>query len=141
MRIKIEQSNAAAIEKALSAVAGKKTRCIHQVSDVISAAQTAERKLEEFGLQKTCRAGATAQANLAGPGKSYGYSFEGTSIALQRLAAGWYLTDVTLQRIYPGGPERMDILIETSQIEAALQAKLRNLRISARTPAPTQAAA
>lgn len=141
MRIKISQSHAAAIEKAISAVAGKKTRCIHQAEDVISAAERAERKLEDLGLQKSCRAGATAQANLAGPGKSYGYSLDGTRIALERLTSGWYLTDVTLQRIYPGGPERMEILIEASQLEAAFEAKLRKLRISARTPAPAELAA
>lgn len=97
MKIKINESNRAAITAALVAANGRATEhTFNGATSIIGVATMAEAKLELLGLNKTQRVGARAVSRSGGPvAKSYRYKRITTHIKILRGSTGWFLTEIT----------------------------------------------
>lgn len=127
--LKISAENAASIDEAISAVAGRKKAFVHTSGDIIRAAERAEERLEALGLPKTHRNGVSAVCVLEGPGKSYRYKADGTHVYMTRKASGWVIDAIKIGPVYPGAAARLDVTITADQHAAAIAAQLRELNI------------
>lgn len=132
MAIKITDKNEDKISAEIAAAAGRKKAFVHDAYDIASIAERAENRLEEFGLPRAHRAGATAVSVLAGPARSYRYTAEGTEIHMTRRATGWFLDRVEICSIFPGSSERLSVRIDEKQRAAAQTALMRDLYIAVR---------
>ena len=96
MNIKITTENTAEIERALSAVAGKVTVGMYNAIDIRLMAETAEGKLEVWGLPKAMRSGATYTVGADGAdASSYKYARVCMDVTIRRGSGAWYLVSVT----------------------------------------------
>jgi len=96
MKIKINDTNREAITAALAAANGKATaHTFTHSSSVSAAARDAERKLDDLGIPKGQRAGATARARSNGSvPNAYKYTRVVSRITITRGSSAWFLTDV-----------------------------------------------
>lgn len=103
--IKIVADNAGAIELALRAENGWSTaHTFTTFSEIESLAVRAEEKMEELGIPKPARAGATYERASGGSvAKSYRNTRVITLIKLLRKSAGWYLVAVGTATVWPSG--------------------------------------
>jgi hypothetical protein len=115
--VKIIPGNRGSVEAMLDAVNGRASAfAVTTYEEVESAASDAEKRLE--GLPKADRAGAKASWRPAGPSaKSYKYRAASTVIALERRAAGWYLTGATRTEVYPAAPEKLTVFVTEAQAD------------------------
>lgn len=103
--IKITAENAGAIEAALAKVNGRASAHTFTAFDQIEAlARRAEEKLEEIGIVKSARNGATYESASAGSvAKCYRGTRVVTLVELQRKSAGWYLIAVYTATVWSRG--------------------------------------
>ena len=97
MKIKINETNRAAISAALAAANGKATaHTFNSAEDIIACAATAEAQLTALGIPKNERAGATAGASSGSKlPNAYKYSRITTRITITRGSSAWFLTEIT----------------------------------------------
>lgn len=126
MKIKIEKTNAAAIEAALLAVNGKATSHVYtSFSEIEKLAW--ETELQLLGLLGTKKSpvGAVTECTSGRPmAGAHSYARVATKITLERCASRWFLVDVKATTIYQEGGK--DRLILTAAQDRAAVARLRS---------------
>jgi hypothetical protein len=100
---------------------GSATARILASHDIETLAAYGEKRLEELGLAKSYRAGATAHYYPPQVPNSYKYPADGTYATITRGSSGWYLTDVhrgqTGSRSYGASWRRAIKLTAAQQIQ------------------------
>jgi hypothetical protein len=115
MKIKVEKTNAVAIEAALRAVNGRACDHAYTMADEIEKiAQECELQMLELVGSKKAAVGALAESTS---GKempnAYRYSRIGTTVTIQRCASGWFLVGVASATLYQaGGRARLTLTAE-----------------------------
>jgi hypothetical protein len=96
MKIKITEKNSEAITSALAAVNGKATaHTFTHAMSVLNAARDSERKLDDLGVPKGQRSGATARASSGGKlANAYKYTRVVSHITITRGSSAWFVTDI-----------------------------------------------
>ena len=129
MKIKIENSDKslAAIQKVLDDVNhGAHAHTFNHASAVVKSVAIAESKLDELGILKGARAGATAMKVSGGAvAKSYQYSRVATRIVMTRGSNARFLVGVEPTTIWAKGGTRT-IMTLTSEQDAYAVAVLRS---------------
>jgi len=124
MKIKINESNRAAITAALVAANGRATaHTFNGATPIIEAATAAEAKLELLGLTKTLRVG--ARAELTSGSKvphSYKYTRITTDVQMLRGATGWFLIGASTSEGFSFGCGGCRVLLTTEQDVLAVAA-------------------
>lgn len=125
--IKIVAENAGAIELALRAENGCATAHTYTTfSEIESLAVRAEEKMEDLGIPKSARAGATYERASGGSvAKSYKSTRVITLVQLQRKSADWYLVAVGVATVWPSGYSGKTGLTLTAEQDARAVAVLR----------------
>lgn len=97
MKIKITEQNREAIDAALAKANGKATaHTFTSASSVSAAMRVAEAKLEDLGIPKGQRSGATARARSGGKlPNAYKYRRVVSYITITRGSSAWFLTEAT----------------------------------------------
>jgi len=97
MKIKINESNIAAIQAAIEKANGKATaHTFTRASEIIDCAAAAEAQITALGIPKNERAGATARASSGSRlPNAYKYPRITTRITITRGASAWFLTELT----------------------------------------------
>ena len=103
--IKITAANAAAIELALRAENGRATaHTFTTFAEIDALARRGEERMQDLGIPKSARAGATYERASGGPvAKGYKSTRVITHVQLQRKTAGWYLVSVAVNTAWPNG--------------------------------------
>lgn len=124
MKIKINESNRAAINAALEKVNGRATaHTFTGATPIIEAAVAAEAKLELLGLNKVQRIG--AQASLSSGKKiphAYKYPRIKTNVQILRGATGWFLIAASASDYISFGRGGCSVLLTTEQDVLAVAA-------------------
>jgi hypothetical protein len=118
-RLKISESNAEAINQRLNQIQGKATVKILKFQGVLSIAADAEMQLDNLGIAKKFRSGASYSYCPPGPwAKSYQYGQGATKISLIRGAKAWFLSAVVRTKVYPlqKGVEKLVLTENQDQI-------------------------
>jgi len=92
--------------------------------DIETLAAYGEKRLEELGLAKSYRAGATAHYHPPRVANSYNYAAEGTYAVVTRGSSEWYLTDV--RRVQTGSQSYGGCARHAIRLTAAQQIQLIN---------------
>jgi len=99
----IKLTDSAALIEAIESIRGKATAWTMDAYDVKKAAADAEARLDDLGVYKKDRVGATATVSSGGPSsKSYKYSVTGSVAELRRFPEGWRLVSYERSDMYPG---------------------------------------
>lgn len=125
LMIKIVPENIGKIADLLAQCAGKHKAYVHDAYDVGRAAEVAEERLEAAHMPKAVRAGATYRVKKGGLGRSYKYTAEGTEFVITRRTAGWYLTSLKIESIWPGAPAVSEMRVSKEQLDAAVSGFIR----------------
>ena len=121
--IKLTNDNVNLVQDMLDRVNGRATtHCYTLAAQIYDLAEAAEAQLNNLGIAKTRRAGASyaATSGSALP-SSYKYSAKATSVRLIRRAAGWYLADCSATEIRPGSPPSQWLTLTADQDAAAVK--------------------
>jgi hypothetical protein len=121
--MKINISDKEAVRAALAAVNRKAERHAYTLpSEIAAVADDAERQLARLDVPKAARKGAryVSQSGSKLP-NSYKYKATGTTVTLERGAAGWFLVDVAACDIWPGKApfQRLTLTVEQDAIAIA----------------------
>jgi hypothetical protein len=115
MKIKIEKTNAVAIEAALCVVNGRAyDHAYTTAAEIEKIAQESEQKVVCLVGSKKAAVGALVESTS---GKempnAYRYSRIGTTVTIQRCASGWFLVGVASATLYQaGGRARLTLTAE-----------------------------
>ncbi len=125
--IKITKSNSVKIHDALHAVNGRaRAHTFTEFFEIDRLAGDAEKRLDDLGIPKVCRAGAVYRAKSGERLPSaYRYSAIATSVILIRRSAGWYLDAVAEGEIWGGSKSDNGTLTLTAEQDAIAVEKLR----------------
>ena len=95
MRIKISNTNEAALDEAINAANGRATAHTLNRSTLLQWVAAAEQRLAELGIPKCARRGAVARRMSGGSVPSaYKYPRTRTTATVERGGSAWYLTDI-----------------------------------------------
>jgi hypothetical protein len=115
-KVKVTDTNK--VLEALEEGQGRATARTVDTSDIAALALYGERRLEELGLPKKFRAGATVHYSPPKVANSYNYAADGTYATITRGSSHWYVTDVhrgqTGSQSY-GGRDRRSIRLTPEQ--------------------------
>lgn len=134
--IKIVPENMTAIETALVEVNGpQQTGHINFTSyaSIGILADEAERKLEEFGLPKNLRAGASySKKSGNGFAAAIHHNVIATTVRIERRTLGWYLTNVAQAALWPKEKPRGILVVTREQAAEATRRLLNTVTIAER---------
>ena len=91
-KVKVTDTNK--VLEALEEGQGRATARTVDISDIVALAAYGEKRLEDLGLPKRYRAGATAHYSPPKVPNAYKYSADGSYATLTRGSSHWYLTDI-----------------------------------------------
>ena len=95
MKIKISNTNEAALDEAINAANGRATAHTLNRSTLLQWVAAAEQRLAELGIPKCARRGAVARRMSGGSVPSaYKYPRTRTTATVERGGSAWYLTDI-----------------------------------------------
>lgn len=131
--IKINSENENAIEQALRAVNGKSSSHTYiYYADIFHCAADAEKALENLGIPKALRRGATytvqSGSNLPG---AYKYEARTTTVTIERRGSGWVLTKIEESKLYPRSNPKKYLRLTAEQDSAAVAHTRKNYSILA----------
>lgn len=112
MRLKRDaEPDKSAVEAELAVVNGTATaHTITDAADLTGVAKLAEKALENAGIPRDLRPGASVKYMPSGPAaKAYRNYVITTSVTLVRNTQGWMLTECVRGITYPRTPERFDV--------------------------------
>jgi hypothetical protein len=118
---KTKTTDTTGVQAILDEGQGKATARILLPHDITALAAYGERRLEELGLAKSYRSGATAHYSPPRVPNSYNYRADGTYATITRGSTGWYLTEVrrgdTGSQSYGGSARHAIRLTSAQQIQ------------------------
>ncbi len=126
MKIKINESNVAAIQAAIEKANGNATaHTFRWAVEIMAAAKDAEAQLESLNLAKGSRSGAIATANSGGSvANAYKYSRITSTATLVRGSSAWFLTSLSSSETFRKTAGGVHVSL-TSEQDAEVTAKFR----------------
>lgn len=120
MNLKIDPTNAHAIEAALEKINGTALQhTFNRYAEVAAVANQAEAMLDDLSLKKSSRRGAAIEAvSGASVPLSYSWARQGTRVVLERRANAWYLIDLARAKLYQRGGRQELRLTQDQDAEA-----------------------
>lgn len=116
----IKITDTPAIQAALDAVNGKARSFTLDVLNVRSLAEKAEAQLDNAGIKKTVKVGATATFyGFAPSAKAYKYAVTTTAMTLKRYPEGWRVMRLIRSSMYPNSTQRGEIRVNLTKKQYA----------------------
>jgi hypothetical protein len=105
--MKINLKNDTKINAALRAINGRSASfCYTAAGELRALAARADALLTKRGVYKKHASGSKLEARMAGPtANRYKYSANANSVTLIRTSGSWFMTDVSMETVYPRDKE------------------------------------
>ena len=118
MKIKISNTNEAALDEAINAANGRATAHTLNRSTLLQWVAAAEARLAELGIPKCARRGAVARRMSGGSVPSaYKYPRTRTTATVERGASAWYLTEIAASETFDKRGGDLILTLHAAQTE------------------------